>query len=570
MTCGPPSPAQVAAKKARDIALAKSILASPPPAAEWKRTALKVWGDSLAAAYAKAGITPPPPPGVPVPPSVAALRLADAILTLPRKIVQAVQGYNFKLGKRPADHPSNLRHGRMLAIPTVAVFVRDALTQHASVSAFDFLGLREKSITTAELRALGFVVPKGRERFRWMVFHDAAERVIYADVHTILSTLGIDCPHPEQDTIPWLPFFPDHLPAPGGKHASVCCPLHEDTKASACIFPPSPRGYGAGVCHACTGPDGAPTRFCWRELPDGTIGARRARQDGGGFGSWTREEGRKNAGRYNGGPPVVSAAVSHLYGTTLGVSLRTIDRSMTLSGYGRGLWTTVASNSPLRGDVFAVIARSERNADYGNIRPKIADHEFESAARMAADPTRPNNVDARDRLIRVQPQFSTYIESLPWGDVPGGWKDIGVANVLLDIDGLRLGDDAAARRWAAEVLGIVARDPRCSGRVTVVRTSAGGAQVLVELARPIAGRIPGEAWWGTDGARSWYRTLGDRMIAAAHAEGAEGGAIDWSAFAPCRLARRPGWRVTRDGTTYRAHLLAAVVEVPASTVTLAA
>lgn len=162
------------------------------------------------------------------------------------------------------------------------------------------------------------------------------------------------------------------------------------------------------------------------------------------------------------------------------------------------------------------------------------------------------------------------MEPTPWGWVAGGWTDVGVANVLLDLDGLRLGSDAAARRWAAAVLGIVERDPRCSGRVTVVRTSDGGAQVVVELARPIAGRIPGEAWWSTDGARAWYRTLGDRMLAAAREQGAEGGAIDWSAFAPCRLARRPGWRVTRDGTTYRAHLLAAVVEVPAARGALAA
>lgn len=533
-----------------------------------RSTALDVWTRTLAAAYAKVGKVPPPDVVRPLP-SVATVNAVSALLTMPRKIVLAVAGFWFKMGKRPVDHPSNLVHGGMLAIPTCGVFMRDALTQHASVAAFGWLGLRESALSTAELRARGFDVPSGRSRFRWIVFRSPAERQVYADAHDMLVALGLDAPHPENDTTPWVDFQPDTLPGPGG-HVSICCPFHADAKASAAIFGPSPRGYGAGVCHACTGPDGMPLRFCWRELPDGSLGVRIARRHREGSNEWKPKETGKNVGRYNGGPigrdEPPTSLVRALHGVTLGVGLRTIDRSMTRSGHGIGSWASVTSNSPLRGDVLDAIVRSDRNADYGNIRAKIVDHEFESAARMERDPTRPNNVDVRDRLIRVQPQYSTYVDVMPWGDVPSGWKDVGVAHILLDLDGLRLGDDAAARAWAADVLGIVLRDPRCSGRVTVVRTSAAGAQVLVELARPVAGRIPGEAWWGTDGARAWYRTLGDRMLAAAHARGAEGGEIDWSAFAPCRLARRPGWRVCRDGTTYRAHLLAARLDVAADVV----
>lgn len=543
---------------------------SSPERQSADRAALEVWQKALADTYTKSGLVPPPPPGVPAPPSVAALRLAEAILTLPRKIVQAVQGYNFKLGKRPADHPSNLRHGRMLAIPTVAVFVRDALTQHASVSAFDFLGLREKAITTAELRALGFVVPKGRERFRWMVFHDAAERVLYADVHTILSTLGIDCPHPEQDGSPFVP-FPLDGPASHnhGKGSPVCCPFHEDANPSAAIYPLSPRGYGAGVCRACTGPDGMPLRFCYRATLDGSFEARIARKHRDDAFQMNDVKRVDSTGRYNRGPAgcvtpprVPFPTASRLYGTTLGVSLRAYGSG---SGWGQG-----TSTARLTGDVLTAIVRSEATADYGNIRPKVTNYEFEAARRMVQEGT-PHNADARDRLIRVQPQYSTYSETYPWGSVPSGWQDAGVQFVPFDFDDFNLGIDGTAQAWADRVVGLVARDPRCSGRVTVVRTSGGGAQVIAELARPIAGRQPGAAWFASNGPRKWYRELGERMLAAGWELGAEGGDIDWSAFAPNRLMRRPGWRVTKDGEVYRSHLLAAVLDVAASApVTLAA
>jgi hypothetical protein len=488
-------------------------------------------------------------------PSVAATALVAEVLGLPPKVRRAVAGYLYALGKRPADHDANLRLDGRLAIPTCGVFLRDALTQHASVAAFEFLRLREGAISTADLRALGFAVPAGVARLRWVVFSDPSERRVYAEAHDALGLLGIDAPHPEEDRTPFAPFAPTTLPEPGGRPVAACCPYHTDTRPSASIYPPSVRGYGAGVCHVCRGPDGRALRFCWRRLPDGSFGARVARVQRDEGQGWNGGGTRQTTGRYNGGPTGrLGPLVRRLHGHAVGFGLR----SVVTRG---GSWISRAGSSILSGDVIEALIRSERTADYGNVRPRVVDHEFEAAARRELAPGRPGNADARDRLIRVQPQFSTESIVLRSGaSIPSGWRDCGVQNVLLDLDGLRLGSDAAARRWANAVLGIIARDGRCSGRATVVRTSDGGAQVLVELARPIAGRLPGEAWWSTDGARSWYRALGDRMLGAAHAEGAEGGAIDWSAFSPGRLARRPGWRVTRDGTTYRARLLAACGE----------
>lgn len=482
----------------------------------------------------------------------AALFVSD-VLRHPRKSQQGTAGFTFAIGKRSIYHSMNLRHNGMLAIPICATFLRDALTQHASVAAFNLLGLDEIAISTDELRALGFPVPPNRARFRWVVFRSPEEREFYAAVHDMLVALGIDAPHPEEDSTPFSPFTPTDLPGPDGRAVAVLCPFHTDSRPSASIFAPSPRGYGAGVCHKCRGPDGRALRFCWRRLDDGSFGARVARGHREDDREWTHEEPKQSGRRYNGGP---TGRVGRIYGATVGVSLRSfVGRS--------GSWVAGTSTASLRGGVIEAIVRSERTADYGNVRPAVVDHEFEAAARRERDaaaglPARPANADARDRLIRVQPQFSTETTTLRSGvSIPGGWKDAGVANVLVDLDGLNLGSDATAREWAARVLAVVKRDRRCSGRATVVRTSAGGAQVVVELTRPIAGRLPAEAWFAADGPRRWYADLGERLLAAAWSLGAEGGEIDWSAFGPGRLARRPGWRVTRTGEAYRAQLLAA-------------
>lgn len=484
----------------------------------------------------------------------AALLLSD-VLALSRPQREAACALLYQLGKRAPDHSWNLVHGGRLAIPTCIMFARcgGVITQHAATVAFDALGIRERAISTAELRALGFNPPGARARYRWVVFDRPSDRRDFAEVHDALVALGIDAPHPEEDRTPFAPFVPTDLPADDGRPVAVLCPFHTDTRPSASIFAPSPRGYGAGVCHKCHGPDGRALRFCWRRLDDGSFGARVAREHREAEPEWMTEEPRQSGRRYNGRP---TGRVSRVYGATVGVSLRSfVGRS--------GSWVAGTSTTSLRGRVIDAIVRSERTADYGNVRPAVVDHEFEAAARREQDaangrPGRPGNADARDRLIRVQPQFSTETTTLRSGvSIPGGWRDVGVENVLVDLDGLRLGSDETAREWAARVLEIVRRDRRCSGRATVVRTSDGGAQVVIELARPIAGRQPGEAWFAADGPRAWYATLGERLLAAAWSLGAEGGEIDWSAFGPGRLARRPGWRVTRDGTTYRARLLAA-------------
>ena len=484
----------------------------------------------------------------------AALLLSD-VLALSRQQREAACAFLYQLGKRAVDHSWNLVHRGRLAIPTCILFAQcgGSISQHAATVAFDALGLRERAISTGEVRALGFDPPSARARYRWVVFDRPSDRRPFAEVHDALVALGIDAPHPEEDSTPFSPFTPTDLPGPDGRAVAVLCPFHADSRPSASIFAPSPRGYGAGVCHKCRGPDGRALRFCWRRLDDGSFGARVARGHREDDRTWTTEEPCKSSRRYNGGP---TGRVGRVYGSTVGVSLRSfVGRS--------GSWVAGASTASLRGGVIEAIVRSERTADYGHVRPAVIDHEFEAAARRERDaaegrPERPGNADARDRLIRVQPQFSTETTTLRSGvSVPGGWKDAGVANVLLDLDGLRLGSDATAREWAARVLGVVKRDRRCSGRATVVRTSAGGAQVVVELARPIAGRLPAEAWFDADGPREWYATLGERLLAAAWSLGAEGGEIDWSAFGPGRLARRPGWRVTRTGEAYRARLLSA-------------
>ncbi len=495
-------------------------------------------------------------------PSAAATTLAGEVLGLARPQQEAACAFLYQLGRRPVDHDWNLRAGGRLAIPTCIQFGRCGVhSQYASTVAFEALGLRERSISTAALRALGFAVPTGRERYRWVVFASPAERATYAEAHALLVTFGVDAPHPTEDESPFAPFAPDTLPEPGGRPVAACCPFHADSRPSASIYPASRLGYGAGVCHVCRGPDGAPLRFCWRRAPDGTVGARVARRQREEANDWNTGTTGRITGRYNGRPMgrPWAPSVRKLHGSTVGVGLRAVaGRS--------GSWVTRAGTSTLSGGVIEAIVRAERTADWGGVRPCVVDAEFETAARRERDagrglPPRPGIADVRDRLIRVQPQFPTATITLRSGvTIPSGWADCGVANILLDLDGLRLGGSATADEWAARVLAIVASDRRLSGRATVVRTSDGGAQVVAELARPVAGRLPAESWFADPTVRRWYAALGERLLAAAWGLGCDGGAVDWSAFSPGRLARRPGWRVTRDGSTYRARLLAACSE----------
>ena len=518
----------------------------------------------------------------PPPTSASATDLVAAILTLPHKIVLAIAGFLFLIGKRPINHEMNLSHKGILAIPICGVYMRDALTQHASVSAFAWLNLRKKSISTTDLRTLGFAPPKGHERFRWLVFRTPDDRKVYATAHDILAALGMDAPHPQEDQTPFASFDPGHIPEREDKHFSCRCPIHNDTKASATLFPRSHRGYGAGICHACQGPDGMPLRFCWRQLDDGTPCFRIARKHREESNDGTQEKPAANVGRYN-RRPIGGVAAGLSQDSGAGLLLATTSRHLANGAVGvrlqsrmyRSYHSSFLRYSPVRGDVINAIIRADKNADYGNIRPKVLDYEFEVAARRQeyTDTTgkkAPLNGQVPDRLIAIQPQrvsayYTMTVHPSNGGSpfdqyIPTSYEDLAVQNVLFDFDGLVFKNDGSINEWAKMVLNLVKRDSFCSGRATVVQTSGTGVQVVVELVGAILKRDDIEAWWSKDGPRRWFAKLGGAMLNAAHDVGAQGGELDGSGFNGGRLCRRPGWRIAKDGEAYRAWLVDACNE----------
>jgi hypothetical protein len=131
-----------------------------------------------------------------------------------------------------------------------------------------------------------------------------------------------------------------------------------------------------------------------------------------------------------------------------------------------------------------------------------------------------------------------------FGTIPAHWVPTGQRWVLWDIDNTESDADVEALRRS--VSAFACRSRETTGKAACVRTSPHGVQLWVELTktyepRSFFGSDKWVRWYGRMGAE-WCRVLGS-------------GEVDWSAFAPGRWGRRPGWRLLDDGTAYRAHVV---------------
>lgn len=136
--------------------------------------------------------------------------------------------------------------------------------------------------------------------------------------------------------------------------------------------------------------------------------------------------------------------------------------------------------------------------------------------------------------------------------VPASWEASAQAWVLFDIDDIEFATKAVVEEAGKKVSTVVRREIELSGRCLVIRTGPSGMHIWAEL-REV--REDPSIWFKREETRTWYASVGDRLLQAAHRAGAKSGIIDMSSCAAGRFARRPSWRLLEDGTQFRSHIV---------------
>ncbi|CAN8066353.1 unnamed protein product [Agarophyton chilense] len=139
--------------------------------------------------------------------------------------------------------------------------------------------------------------------------------------------------------------------------------------------------------------------------------------------------------------------------------------------------------------------------------------------------------------------------------VPAGWEPTAQKWMLFDIDDLQ-GLECCVSQVASKLVLVARRNQELSGRCLVVHTGPRGVHLWVEL-REV--REQPKDWFRQEEVRVWYAELGYRLLRACHRAGTSGGLVDMSSCAAGRFARRPGWRLLKDGSLFRSRV---VMHVP--------
>jgi hypothetical protein len=343
----------------------------------------------------------------------------------------------------------------------------------------------------------------------------------------------------------------------GARRGWALCPLHGETKPSLRLFDlAGSRGsHGAGYCHGCQ------RRIAWTRSDTGEVFVREARGESVEEPSH-REEGssfpftlrRDRAIRFVEGRPRSIVPLSP--GSVIDGA--TFER---LAGRAEGY---VAGDRGAEGmrrrwslDVLRALCWSDRSGP-------VAEREALLASARAASLDVDSRVFLPDRYLSVSPLRATSfslrpLRALRTGSLaaPTRFEAASQEWILVDLDDL----DAALGWTAEDFVERVARrasaDPRLSGRLAVVRTSHGGLQVWSQLARP---EPSSRLLWRQEGARRWYASVAEGYLADARASGRSGGFVDYSAAAPGRYGRRPGWRLLDGFEPFRVRVEAVVLD----------
>lgn len=356
----------------------------------------------------------------------------------------------------------------------------------------------------------------------------------------------------------------------GGRPVKMRCPnpLHEDVHPSASAWLNADGVTGGGICFACSGAGGGPLTFRHRELAPGTWGATFRAEDAEALGltqatpgharqsaplplpeppsaltenvgspySGTKEDWRGAIGR----PPGIfgvpgTRTRSHRPEDTA----RTITMKMGRRGapYGYAL---------ARGGTLAML----RNAE---VYARSERHYAQALRDLATGEDSPRSGRGlHGRFFSASTSRAIWRDWAHDGKIlrrPTGAEAVAQSWVGFDLDGTGELTEEDLDAVRAVVEHLAASMPELSGATAAVHTSPGGLQVHLELAREIHGDLA--AWWASDVVREWYARIAAQLVLAL------GGKVraDMSSAAAGRLMRRPGWRITKAGALYLAHLV---------------
>ncbi len=335
------------------------------------------------------------------------------------------------------------------------------------------------------------------------------------------------------------------------------CPLHGEAKPSLRLFDlAGSRGSrGAGFCHGCQ------RRVAWTRSETGEVfvrearGESRAEREAPSMGSTLPFTSLRQRAR-----GFVEQRPRSIVPLPCGASLDAATYEQ-ISGRAEGYVTGERGAEGMRRrwglGVLRSLCWSERS---GPVAARAAWLASCKAASLDLD----HRAFLPDRYLSVSPLRATRfalrpLRALRRGSlaVPQRFEPGAQEWVLADLDDLdeALGWDAeefverAARRASA--------DPRLSGRLAVVRTSHGGLQVWTQLRAP---EPSSRSWWRESSTQEWYARLAEGLLADARASGRSGGFVDYSAAAPGRYGRKPGWRLLDGIEPFRVCVEGVVLE----------
>ena len=209
------------------------------------------------------------------------------------------------------------------------------------------------------------------------------------------------------------------------------------------------------------------------------------------------------------------------------------------------------SGSFAAGDVLATLRTADRRA------LSVRCWGYAMAAEHQHEPGNDPRRVLPDRLVSVSDMVVSDWRTFTRADgsvfrQPARFRPASQRWALFDIDKLADARAGSSAAFLDVVADIAARDRWLSGRWAVVRTSAAGVQVWLELADVcdpvrLARSVVG---------RSWLRGVGAEIRDGLRDVGAGSGVVDESAWSSHRFGRRPGWRLLSDGTAYLSRLVA--------------
>lgn len=136
--------------------------------------------------------------------------------------------------------------------------------------------------------------------------------------------------------------------------------------------------------------------------------------------------------------------------------------------------------------------------------------------------------------------------------VPASWEAAVQSWILFDLDDMQLQGDGIVDAAVARMSSVLRRNGELSGRCLIMQTGPNGLHVWAELREA---REDARTWFKKDEVRAWYSKIGDKLLGAAKKGGASGGIVDMSSCSAGRFARRPGWRLLKDGDVFRSHVV---------------